>query len=357
MRESDPLPPFDLYRELEVDPTASSETIGAAYRSLARRFHPDAGAPLDARMRRLNLAHEWLMDPVRRARYDAATLGSSPAPLRHQGLSRSRKLRRLPSSNPPRSLETSARTVTASRLLRYFATCLLGVIGAYVMAVVIAFLAASTSLPAIVGIVVGEETALQLLNLVGNVAYAGTLGYFAAEATLSLAPGGGRHVSRPLWVIGGLAAAGFTFGFPAFSVSYLGGLAEWIGSAPQIAAHCRDRRDPGPLRRCRGARCRPLPGRPMGDTGGARRASRRHESGNGENGDEMAWVDPVFASKAAFKRAIDDGETVTIYCARGAEAQIIPSTGEIVVQGPSPDAPPTWRAILALEEGVIIRMT
>ena len=283
MRENDPLPPFDLYRELEVDPTASSETIGAAYRSLARRFHPDAGAPLDVRMRRLNLAHEWLMDPVRRARYDAGRSippRSRAAPRRAPD--REPDAAPAPIVEPAASLETSARTVTASRLLRYFVTCLLGVIGAYFMAVVIAFLAASTSLPAIVGIVVGEETALQLLNLVGQVAFAGTLGYFAAEATLSLVPGGGRHVSRPLWVIGGLAAAGFTFGFPAFSVSYLGGLAEWLGSAPQIVAHRRGRGDPGPLRWCRGACCRPRTGWPVGGTGGLAVASRRHESGNEE---------------------------------------------------------------------------
>jgi curved DNA-binding protein CbpA len=70
---SDAVPDFDLYSELEVAPTASTETIEAAYRSLARRNHPDvlsdrAGDP--ERMVRLNIAHEWLADPITRSLYD-----------------------------------------------------------------------------------------------------------------------------------------------------------------------------------------------------------------------------------------------------------------------------------------------
>lgn len=37
------LPNFDPYRELEVDPNASVETIEAAYKALMRRHHPDKG--------------------------------------------------------------------------------------------------------------------------------------------------------------------------------------------------------------------------------------------------------------------------------------------------------------------------
>lgn len=72
----EPIPPFDLYAELEVAPTASSETIDAAWRSLVKRHHPDAARPEQAagdaeRIRRLNIAHHWLADPARRARYDS----------------------------------------------------------------------------------------------------------------------------------------------------------------------------------------------------------------------------------------------------------------------------------------------
>lgn len=90
----EPIPGFDLYAELEVAPTATRETIDAAWRSLVKRHHPDADlAPeareaAEARIRRLNVAHDWLTDPVRRARYDLerrfeqpASFGVAPPPV------------------------------------------------------------------------------------------------------------------------------------------------------------------------------------------------------------------------------------------------------------------------------------
>src|SRR5215207_1644847 len=59
----------DLYRILQVDPAADPDVIQAAYRVLARKFHPD-GAGSDALMKRLNGAWEVLGDARRRARYD-----------------------------------------------------------------------------------------------------------------------------------------------------------------------------------------------------------------------------------------------------------------------------------------------
>jgi curved DNA-binding protein CbpA len=65
---------MSLYDELEVSPNASAEVIQAAYRSLAKRYHPDRN-PGDAsaadRMRRVNDANAVLSDPEKRARYDA----------------------------------------------------------------------------------------------------------------------------------------------------------------------------------------------------------------------------------------------------------------------------------------------
>jgi hypothetical protein len=79
------IPNFDLYAELEVAPTASTATIDAAWRSLVKRHHPDATGPSDAgtdddRIRRLNIAHRWLVDGERRARYDheRAVGGTNP---------------------------------------------------------------------------------------------------------------------------------------------------------------------------------------------------------------------------------------------------------------------------------------
>jgi hypothetical protein len=59
----------DLYRVLQVDPGADLDVIQAAYRVLARRFHPDH-AGNDAMMKRLNAAWEVLQDANRRGDYD-----------------------------------------------------------------------------------------------------------------------------------------------------------------------------------------------------------------------------------------------------------------------------------------------
>jgi hypothetical protein len=64
----------DYYRVLQVDPQAEEEVIEAAYRRLARKYHPDVYAGPDAseRMRELNLAYALLKDPAKRQEYDAA---------------------------------------------------------------------------------------------------------------------------------------------------------------------------------------------------------------------------------------------------------------------------------------------
>ena len=61
-----------MYDVLQVSPWCEPEVIQAAFRALARTRHPDVNRDPDAeeQMRRLNLAHETLSDPVRRARYD-----------------------------------------------------------------------------------------------------------------------------------------------------------------------------------------------------------------------------------------------------------------------------------------------
>ena len=59
----------DHYRILQVDPSADVDVIQAAYRVLARRFHPDL-AGNDAMMKQLNAAWEILGHKDRRADYD-----------------------------------------------------------------------------------------------------------------------------------------------------------------------------------------------------------------------------------------------------------------------------------------------
>jgi hypothetical protein len=62
----------DLYDELQVSRSAEPEVIEAAYRRLARKYHPDvSNDPASAaRMQRIIHAYTVLSDPRRRAEYD-----------------------------------------------------------------------------------------------------------------------------------------------------------------------------------------------------------------------------------------------------------------------------------------------
>jgi len=64
---------LNLYEVLQVSAKASPEVVQAAYRVLARSYHPDVNqSPNAARMmRQINAAYKVLSDPARRARYDA----------------------------------------------------------------------------------------------------------------------------------------------------------------------------------------------------------------------------------------------------------------------------------------------
>ncbi len=65
-------PPADPYKVLQVDSEAEDEVIAAAYRRLARKYHPDVGGGPDAaaRMTALNAAWELIGQPARRAAFD-----------------------------------------------------------------------------------------------------------------------------------------------------------------------------------------------------------------------------------------------------------------------------------------------
>ena len=71
---------FDAYKILQVDPEAEDEVIQAAYRRLARKYHPDLAEAEDAerRMAAINAAWELLGTPGSRAAYDHS-LGTGPS--------------------------------------------------------------------------------------------------------------------------------------------------------------------------------------------------------------------------------------------------------------------------------------
>lgn len=62
----------DYYATLEVNENASPEVITSAYRSLARKYHPDTNPSpeANARMKSINVAYDVLSDRNKRAEYD-----------------------------------------------------------------------------------------------------------------------------------------------------------------------------------------------------------------------------------------------------------------------------------------------
>ena len=91
------IPTDDLYARLELPVGAPPEAVEIAWRALLKRHHPDvAGETSLEAAKRINVAHDWLSDPVLRVRYDEA---------------RRKAARRGATTAPP----PSARTATARR--------------------------------------------------------------------------------------------------------------------------------------------------------------------------------------------------------------------------------------------------
>lgn len=65
---------FEAYRVLQIDPRAEGFVLEAAYRALARHYHPDGRSPNVERMAAVNRAYDLVRTPERRRQYDAERL-------------------------------------------------------------------------------------------------------------------------------------------------------------------------------------------------------------------------------------------------------------------------------------------
>ena len=73
---------MDYYVLLGIAEDADQETIRTAFRALARRYHPDAGAGSSAdAFQRAREAYETLVDPERRRCYDRKLRASRVQPV------------------------------------------------------------------------------------------------------------------------------------------------------------------------------------------------------------------------------------------------------------------------------------
>jgi curved DNA-binding protein CbpA len=83
-----PVPDFDPYKVLQVDPEAEIEIIALVYRRLARKFHPDVspGPEAAVRMLEINRAMELLGDPLQRETFDRERVARERSGQRGEGL-------------------------------------------------------------------------------------------------------------------------------------------------------------------------------------------------------------------------------------------------------------------------------
>jgi curved DNA-binding protein CbpA len=72
----------DPYKVLQVDSEAEDEVIQAAYRRLARKYHPDLASTPEAatRMSAINAAWELIGDPAARAAFDLGRAAKADTP-------------------------------------------------------------------------------------------------------------------------------------------------------------------------------------------------------------------------------------------------------------------------------------
>lgn len=109
----------DAYKTLQVDPEADDEVIVAAYRRLARKYHPDTAANDEAvaRMATINAAWDLIGTPDKRAAYDRdrAMRAGAPSPERSAPAPETAKPSTGPATAPRPAPETVSRDWTSGR--------------------------------------------------------------------------------------------------------------------------------------------------------------------------------------------------------------------------------------------------
>jgi DnaJ-like protein len=111
----------DLYRILQVEPNANLEAIHAAYRRLARLYHPDLNPRPEAaeRMRAINAAYRVLSDSRQRAAYDArrflrpVPVSSVSGPVGAASVRPARRPVVVPPAQPTSTLERRVNRIVA----------------------------------------------------------------------------------------------------------------------------------------------------------------------------------------------------------------------------------------------------
>jgi DnaJ-class molecular chaperone len=97
----------DFYAILEIAPTATPEVIKAAYRALAKRYHPDNGTQAnESKFKEINAAHGVLINEETRANYDQQRRAAEQQPNHTAG--------QMPHDFPGQSLEDMMRNAASS---------------------------------------------------------------------------------------------------------------------------------------------------------------------------------------------------------------------------------------------------
>jgi hypothetical protein len=95
----------DHYAALGIDPTADQEVIAAAYRALAKKYHPDTGATTGTasaeRFAEIQQAYEVLGSPESRKRYDLELLEATQRELDEHLAKKQRKIAGAAGAPPP----------------------------------------------------------------------------------------------------------------------------------------------------------------------------------------------------------------------------------------------------------------